>query len=96
MQVTETNNYTMENFLTTIKFSMPTLMEERIAHNFGDLCVLISRKIKIKRFSEEILDYQVSRARKKNNEVPIEYSFTSFGFLIEILIEEIGLVLADS
>ena len=46
-------------------------------------------------FSLEVSDYQDTDAKKKNNDFSVEYSSTSAVLLIEILMEEIELMVAQ-
>ena len=55
----------------------------------------MSRKTKFNIFSLEILDYQDTDARERNNDFLIEYSSTSAVVLVEILMENGKLVVVE-
>ena len=47
-------------------------------------------------FALEFMDYQDSDAGEKNNDISVEYSFTSAVFSNQILMEKIELVVAEN
>ena len=83
---------------TTRKSSMPTLFQEIKPgiRSSGEILVRNLRKIKNEMFSLEVSDYQDTDAGEKNNDFFDEYSSKGAVFSIDILMEKIKLVVADS
>ena len=75
---------------------MPTLIEEMKPVVLLKYEFEYREKLPSKRFSPEFSDYQDTDAIEKNNDFLVEYSYASAMSLIEILMEEIELVVAEN